>query len=137
MTQQEIALVQSTFAHIRPIADKAAEIFYGRLFALAPGIATLFKTDIHDQGRKLMATLGTVVASLHDMTPILPVASALAKRHVAYGVGQSDYVVVGEALLWALEKGLGAAWTPEAARAWARAYAKLSAFMIGEAYGTA
>jgi nitric oxide dioxygenase len=37
--------------------------------------------------------------------------------------------------LWTLEKGLGAAWTPEVAAAWTAAYGTLSDFMIAEAHG--
>jgi hemoglobin-like flavoprotein len=87
-----------------------------------------------EQGRKLMATLGVVVNSLDKLEAILPAASALAKRHVDYGVKAEDYTPVGAALLWTLEQGLGKVWTPELAQAWGAAYALLSDYMIGEAY---
>jgi nitric oxide dioxygenase len=67
---------------------------------------------------------------------VLPAASALAKRHVDYGVKAADYAPVGAALLWTLEQGLGEQWTPELAAAWTEAYTMLSNFMITEAYGT-
>ena len=53
-----------------------------------------------------MATLGVVVNSLGNLEAELPAASALAKRHVDYGVKAADYTPVGAALLWTLE-GLG------------------------------
>jgi len=65
----------------------------------------------------------------------LPAASALATRHVGYGAKAEHYPVVGAALLWTLEKGLGDGWAPEVADAWATAYGTLSSFMISEAYG--
>jgi nitric oxide dioxygenase len=43
--------------------------------------------------------------------------------------------VVGSALLWTLENGLGEDWTKEVADAWTSAYALLSVFMINQAYG--
>ena len=67
----------------------------------------------------------------------LPAASALAKRHVSYGAKAEHYPVVGGALLWTLEKGLGEAWTPDVAAAWTSAYGTLSGYMISEAYGSA
>ena len=82
-----------------------------------------------------MATLTFVVKGLDHLDAILPAASALAKRHVGYGVKPADYTPVGAALLWTLERGLGAEWTPELAQAWAAAYGVLSEFIIGEAYG--
>ena len=63
-----------------------------------------------------MATLAVVVNRLGNLEAVLPAASALAKRHVAYGVKPAHYPVVGGALLWTLERGLGAAWTPEIRR---------------------
>jgi hemoglobin-like flavoprotein len=65
----------------------------------------------------------------------LPAASALATRHVGYGARKEHYPVVGAALLWTLEKGLGDGWTPDVADAWTAAYGTLSGFMISEAYG--
>jgi nitric oxide dioxygenase len=88
-----------------------------------------------EQRKKLMATLAIVVGGLTNLEAILPAASALAKRHVEYGAEPAHYPVVGEALLWTLEKGLGSSWTPEVASAWTAAYTTLSGFMIGEAYG--
>jgi hemoglobin-like flavoprotein len=135
MTSNEIELVQSTFEKVRPISEAAARMFYGRLFEIAPEVKPLFKGDMAEQGRKLMATLAVVIGSLHDLPTILPAVSTLAKKHVEYGVKPSHYAAVGVALLWTLERGLGTAWTPEAAKAWTNAYTTLSNFMIGEAYG--
>jgi hemoglobin-like flavoprotein len=135
MTPQQVALVQQSFSQVAPIADKAAEIFYDRLFDVAPAVRPLFRGDMAEQRRKLMATLAVVVRGLSDLPSILPAASALARRHVAYGAKPEHYPVVGEALLWTLARGLGAQWTPEVASAWAAAYGTLSSFMIAEAYG--
>jgi hemoglobin-like flavoprotein len=137
MTPDQIALVQDSFKKVVPIADVAADLFYGRLFEIAPEVKPMFRGDIKEQGRKLMATLGVVVTGLTKLETVLPAASALAKKHVDYGVKAEDYTPVGAALLWTLEKGLGDAWTPELAGAWGTAYGTLSNFMIAEAYGPA
>jgi nitric oxide dioxygenase len=135
MTPDDVELVQSTFEQVRPISQETAGMFYGRLFEIAPDVKPLFKGDMAEQGRKLMATLAVVIGSLHSLPTILPAVSTLAKKHVEYGVKPSHYAAVGAALLWTLERGLGAAWTPEAAKAWTDAYNTLSNFMIGEACG--
>jgi hemoglobin-like flavoprotein len=135
MTPDQINAIQESFAKVAPISEQAAALFYGRLFEIAPSVEPLFRGDMHEQGKKLMATLAVVVNGLGDLEAILPAASALAKRHVAYGVTAAHYAPVGEALLWTLERGLGAQWTPELAAAWADAYGLLSEYMIGEAYG--
>ena len=137
MNASDVALVQDSFKKVAPISDVAAELFYGRLFEIAPQVKPMFRGDMKEQGRKLMATLGVVVTGLTRLETVLPAASALAKQHVAYGVKAEHYPIVGGALLWTLEKGLGDAWTSELAAAWTAAYGTLSGYMISEAYGTA
>ena len=135
MTPDQVKLVQDSFAKVAPISGKAAALFYGRLFEIAPQVRAMFPDDMAEQRKKLMATLAVVVNGLTDLPSILPAASALAKRHVSYGAQAAHYPVVGEALLWTLEQGLGPSWTPEVAAAWTQAYTTLSGFMISEAYG--
>jgi hemoglobin-like flavoprotein len=135
MTPAEIKLVQQSFGQVAPIADEAASMFYGRLFEIAPAVKPLFHADMAEQRRKLMTTLAVVINGLSDLDTVLPAASALAKRHVAYGVKPEHYDAVGEALLWTLERGLGAQWSGELKGAWSATYATLAGFMIAEAYG--
>jgi hemoglobin-like flavoprotein len=135
MTPDQVKLVQQSFAKVAPISETAAVLFYDRLFEIAPKVRAMFPTDMAEQRRKLMATLAVVVNGLGNLESVLPAASALAKRHVSYGAKAEHYPVVGAALLWTLEKGLGDGWTPEVADAWTAAYGTLSGFMISEAYG--
>jgi hemoglobin-like flavoprotein len=135
MTPDQVKLVQQSFAKVVPISDTAAVLFYDRLFEIAPKVRAMFPTDMTEQRGKLMATLAAVVNGLGNLEAVLPAASALAKRHVSYGAKAEHYPVVGAALLWTLEKGLGDGWTPEVAEAWTAAYGTLSGFMISEAYG--
>jgi nitric oxide dioxygenase len=135
MTPEQVSLVQDSFAKVAPIADQAAVMFYDRLFDIAPQVKAMFPADMTEQRKKLMATLAVVVNGLSNLESILPAASALAQRHVAYGAKAEHYPVVGSALLWTLEKGLGDGWTPDIASAWTAAYGTLSGFMIEQAYG--
>jgi hemoglobin-like flavoprotein len=135
MNSDQVALIQYSFAKVMPSAQEAAALFYGRLFEIAPEVEQLFHGDVKEQRRKLMATLAVVVDGLNDLATILPAASALAKRHVDYGVRAEHYAPVGVALLWMLERGVGAEWTSDLATAWINAYTTLSEYMIDEAYG--
>ena len=134
MNPTQIKLVQDSFSKVAPISEQAAVIFYDRLFEVAPTVRAMFPDDMTEQRKKLMATLAIVVNGLNNLDAILPAASALAKRHVSYGAEAAHYPVVGQALLWTLEQGLGPSWTPEVAAAWTGAYTTLSGFMISEAY---
>jgi hemoglobin-like flavoprotein len=137
MTPDQVKLVQESFAKVAPISETAAVLFYDRLFEVAPQVRAMFPSDMTEQRKKLMATLAFVVHGLANLESVLPAASALATRHVSYGAKKEHYPVVGAALLWTLEKGLGDGWTPELADAWTAAYGTLSGFMISEAYGRA
>ena len=134
MTPEQIKLVQDSFAKVVPIKGMAAELFYNRLFEIAPDVKPLFKGNTEDQGAKLMATLVVVVRGLNDLEALLPVAQDLAARHVTYGVTPKHYQPVGEALLWTLEQGLEDAWTADVAEAWTTAYTILSTAMVDSAY---
>jgi nitric oxide dioxygenase len=137
VTPDQVKLVQQSFAKVAPISEQAAVLFYDRLFEVAPSVKPMFTADMTEQRKKLVATLAVVVNGLGNLDSVLPAASALAKRHVNYGATPAHYPVVGSALLWTLEKGLGDAWTPEIAEAWTAAYGTLSGYMISEAYGGA
>lgn len=137
MTPQQIALVQSTWQQVVPINDTAAALFYGRLFELDPGLKPLFKGDMAEQGRKLMAMIGTAVSGLARLDQIIPAVQDLGRRHVGYGVKDHHYATVGAALLWTLETGLGPAFTPEVEQAWATAYGALAGVMMEAAAAVA
>ncbi len=135
MNETQISLVQNSFAKVAPIADVAAELFYADLFDTAPEVKPLFaKSDMSVQGEKLMKTLGVVVNGLNNLGDVVPVAEAMAVRHVSYGVKAEHYDYVGASLLRTLKKGLGEAYTPEVAEAWTTAYGTLSGVMKAAAY---
>ncbi len=134
MSPAQIDLVQTSWQRVLPIQAAAADLFYGRLFELAPDTRPLFKRGIHAQGAMLMRTLDMVVRSLHDLDAVLPVARQLALRHVGHGVQPQHYDSVGLALLWTLEQGLGTACTPAVRQAWVQAYTTLAGAMQSAAY---
>ena len=77
MTPQQVNQVQTSFTKIVPIADKAAALFYGRLFEMAPETQALFCGDMNRQGWKLMSALATVVKGLRDFEAIVPIVAIL------------------------------------------------------------
>lgn len=130
MTPQQIDLVQSSFKKVVPIAGTAADLFYGRLFEIAPEVRSMFPDDMREQKIKLMTMLGTAVSNLHRLDTILPAVKDLGQRHTGYGVTAAHYAPVGAALLWTLEQGLGADFTPEVEAAWTETYTALAGAMM-------
>jgi hemoglobin-like flavoprotein len=133
MTPEQETLVQTSFAKLAPIADAAATLFYEDLFRRDPALRSLFKADMAEQRRKLMAMLATAVAHVHDWDKISAQVAALGRRHVAYGVKPADYDTVGAALMATLETGLGDEFTENVRDAWAACIAKVAGEMLGGA----
>lgn len=130
LTVRQIDLVQDSFAKVLPVIPLAAATFYDRLFVIAPDTRRLFHGDMTDQGRKLFLTLATVVDSLDRLDEILPVAEALAIRHVGYGARDEHYAAVGTALVDTLTVVLNDDFDVDTAAAWRSAYAALSGCML-------
>lgn len=126
MTPAQVELIRSSWAQVVPISDKAAELFYGKLFELDPSVRELFKGDMAEQGQKLMRMIGTAVNGLERLDEIVPAVQQLGVRHLEYGVKDEHYDTVGAALLWTLETGLGDAFTAETKEAWATVYGVLA-----------
>jgi hemoglobin-like flavoprotein len=129
MTPENQALVRDSFAKVVPIAPQAAALFYDRLFMLDPSLKLLFKGDMIEQGRLLMAMIGTAVDNLDKLETIVPAVQDLGRRHGTYGVQSAHYDTVASALLWTLGQGLGNAFTPPVEAAWTEAYTILATVM--------
>ena len=122
MTPEQIGLVQSSWAALAPSAERLAELFYMRLFAMDPSLHELFRGDIAQQGRKLVKMLDTLVGALDRLDTLLPMLRELGARHREYGVRPADYDTFGQALEWTLQRVLGMELSPEAEDAWMEAY---------------
>lgn len=107
-----------------------AGTFYARLFTDYPAIKKMFPKDMEAQYVKLIDMLNYVVARLDRPDELTENIAAMAERHVGYGVKPGHYKLVGDALLWTLEKGLGNDWNPAVKDAWTEAYTLLADAMI-------
>ncbi len=131
MTLGQIRLVQISFPTVMAAAEPNARLFYDRLFTLDPSARAAFRrTDMREQGRKLLDTLDAVVMGLGQLDAVMPLLRDLGARHGALGVTEEQYAAVGASLLWTLERALGPAFTPEVEAAWRAAYALVAGVMI-------
>jgi hemoglobin-like flavoprotein len=130
LTPRQKELVQTTWEMVVPIADAAANLFYGRLFELDPALRPMFaKSDMAEQRKKLMTMLTMVVRGMDRLDQLVVGIQQLGKRHAGYGVTDAHYATVGAALLWTLEQGLGEAFTDEVKEAWTATYTLLAGVM--------
>ena len=94
--------MRRTFDLVVPISGVAADMFYERLFYMAPSLRRMFPEDMRDQKRKLIMMLAMAVNGLNDLDTLAPQLMALGARHAGYGVKDYHYKTVGEALIWTL-----------------------------------
>jgi nitric oxide dioxygenase len=129
LTAQDIGAIRASFQKVLPIKEMAADLFYARLFEIAPQLRPMFPSDLSEQKRKLMTMIASAVGGLDDLDALIPQVKALGARHAGYGVTVSHYAIVGDALMWTLQRGLGAAFTPDVRSAWAKVYGVLAGTM--------
>ncbi len=130
MTEREIEIVQQSMNRIIPLAKETGELFYNRLFEIAPHIRPLFRDDIPNQSRKLMSILIHIVANLDRIEEIKIELKELAQRHIAYDVKIEHYQLLEKVLLFSLENKLANNWNEELKAAWKTAYGEISNAMI-------
>jgi hemoglobin-like flavoprotein len=141
ITENEKEALRRTWKLVVPIAETAADLFYKRLFELRPEYSELFSADLSKQKRKLLQMLAFIVKSLDwpesawkdpvaAEEDLMLIVLALGRRHKdLYMVPAESYAVVGEALLWTLDYGLGSAFDDTARGAWLHVYQLVSATM--------
>jgi hemoglobin-like flavoprotein len=130
MTEKQIQLVKESWSLVATNPDAAGALFYNRLFEVAPGVRHMFKGDLKEQSRKLTGMLAMIVSKLHKLDTLVDEIKMLAKRHDKYGARPEHYKVVGECLIWTLNRGLADHWNKETEESWVAAYTILSGAMI-------
>lgn len=131
MTPDQIAKVQDSFKQVAAVKEAAAVQFYDRLFTLDPDLRPLFKGDMAEQQRKLMATIGLAVNTLKNPEALAGPLRDLGARHRDYGVRDEHFATVAAALLWTLERNLGDAFTVDVRDAWVALYDLVATGMRG------
>ncbi|MCB1917802.1 MAG: hypothetical protein KDG52_19080 [Rhodocyclaceae bacterium] len=130
MNTDQIRMLQESWALVAPNGEAAIASFYQRLFEIDPSTRPLFRSvDASRQHVRLVQALTTTIGSLARPEELLPMLEQLGRRHAGYGVSDSHFDSVGQALLWTLAQGLGEAWSGELEAAWIDAYGVVSEVM--------
>lgn len=113
--------LQSSMNTMLEDEEKFAEIFYNKVFTIAPGVRALFRNNMTDQGRLLTHMLGGIVYSLSRPEHLKKGLEKLGQSHVHYGVKAEYYPVVKQAMLETIDEVLGENRTPKTMEAWSAA----------------
>ena len=126
-----VAILEQSFAQVRPNAAQFAADFYDRLFAAYPEVRPLFAgVDMKAQQRKLMDSLVLVVENLENGDVLASSLRRLGAKHAGWNVLPEHYDAVGAMLLDTFAQHLGPKWTPEVRQAWVDAYGAITSLMI-------
>jgi hemoglobin-like flavoprotein len=81
LTAKQLELVQTSWAKVEPIADTAADIFYGQMFSTHPEYRKLFPEDMAKQKKALMKMLSMAVKEITNLDELVPKVQDLGRRH--------------------------------------------------------
>ena len=125
-----VRLIRESFAVVEPCAEEVAHFFYGMLFAIAPATRELFAANMEVQRSRLLRALVHVVQMVDRPDDLVPFLRQLGRDHRKFGVIAEHYDAVGNALISAISRHAGPAWTPEVERAWADAFGLVARTMV-------
>lgn len=131
LTAQQIQLIRRSWRSLRGINPVLlADIFYAKVFSDTPRLRKLFPEDMKPQYSKLIDMLNIMILQLDNPLVLEQEIEEMSRRHMGYGVRPAHYALVGNALLWTLEKGLGKDWDADTAEAWKQCYRYISESML-------
>lgn len=123
--------LETSFDQIAPRGDELMDVFYARLFSVAPSVKPLFAgTDLKRQKAMLLAALVLLRRSLRDLDSVTPALRELGARHVRYGALPEHYPVVGEVLIFSMAQVAGDAWSADYEAAWTEAFTLVAGAML-------
>lgn len=130
-----VALLRETFERVKVENGGATALgmaFYKRLFEKYPAVIPLFHTPAEEQHKKLIASLGAIVAGVEQPGRLMPYLHAMGIRHLKYKTESGHYGAVGENLLAVLSQHLSkdGKWTPEMQETWEAAIGVVAKTMI-------
>ena len=130
LTSAQISLIRDSFHLLPQEREAASELFYTRLFAIAPELRKMFRSDMTGQGMRFMSTLGVIVQHLDDPETLHPDLERLAQGHAAYGIKAEHFRPMGQALIETMREILGERFPKGADTAWEAAYDHLAQEMV-------
>ena len=130
LTPAEIAMLRESFSELSPELEEASVAFYQRLFAIAPELAPLFRTDIENQGMRFMSAVGTILDRLDDPEDTDGFLLRLGEGHAALGIKPEHFLPMRAALIETFRETLGDRFTAERAAAWRKAYDLIASGML-------
>ena len=129
MTPEHIHTVQSSWNKALPAGDGEARLLFESLLQGDTSLDGLFQLDPPTWSANLVQMVDVVIAGLTRRDRSTELVRRVGSRNTACPAIEDHYDVIGTALLRALARILGAAFTPRIEAAWTIVYAQLVVVM--------
>lgn len=132
MTTEQIILIKKSWKTFRGIkAGTIGDLFYTKLFTDYPTLRKMFPSNMEVQNKKLIDMLDAIVIHIDHLDKMTEEMAAMGIRHHdVYGVQPEHYKIIGDTLIWTLQKGMGKDWDDAIKHAWINCYSEMSAMML-------
>ncbi len=131
LDQQQIEILEETFAKLAPQGEQLVEKFYEKLFSRYPQVKPLFaNVDQKEQQKKLLSGLVLVINNIRKPEALGPALTSMGKRHQQYGVVAEQYPLVADTMLEVMGELAGDLWTDDVKRAWTNALNTVATAML-------
>ncbi len=94
-----ILRLKASYEGVRKEDLRLAEAFYAKLFAAAPHLRAMFRSEPEAQAAKLIASLDAIVNNLEAPSANAKMLADLGRRHAGYGAKPEHYDLVIELLV--------------------------------------
>lgn len=128
--ERSIARLRASYHELALHGTALADVFYARLFERQPALRGLFPSDLAAQKKKLLDSLGLVVANLHEPALVATALERLGHGHVGYGARTEHYPIVCAELLAAIGEIGGPTFDADLLDEWRTALEQVSAAML-------
>jgi hemoglobin-like flavoprotein len=128
MTPEQIAVIADQAGRVGR-SPELAKSFYAHLFALQPGIRSMFPEDLAGQRRRFAAEFDALVRGVTHPSGMAARAGSLGRIHQVHGVTELHYETAGSALRSALADVLPE-WDQASADAWDAAFDLMAEAML-------
>lgn len=102
-----VARLRTVFEQLLAHELHLGEIFYARLFEIAPHLKGLFRTAPAEQAGKLIASLEAILRNFEDPESSAAMLAELGARHASYGVKAAHYDLVIDIMIDSMTQLLG------------------------------
>lgn len=132
LSSQTIEICKATAPVIAEHGEAITTRMYEILFNDYPETKALFSDAPENQHKKLAVAILAYAENIDNLAALEGAVNAMAQRHVATGVKEEHYPMVGVSLLQAIKDVLGDAATDEVLEAWKEAYFFLGDVLIAK-----